>query len=196
MDLCGEWIRNSTMRTERPGRAVVATLPLVLAAALAIAPSAYGKGDMTAEVCGAARCVPVADRADLGFLHSTGGTRGSPAAAPFYVVRFRGRAVGGSSDSWSYIWVPSVRAQRANDFGHGSVSWRSARFLAPLLGPMTKGLEPYPASSTWSPAARPTTQADDFPVAPVARGALATALGVGLLVWLARTRRRASAAAR
>ncbi|MEA2442722.1 MAG: hypothetical protein QOJ12_14 [Thermoleophilales bacterium] len=171
------------MRTERLARAVIAA---VIAAVLAIAPFAYAKGDGTAEVCGAGRCVGVHDHGDVGNLHSTGGTGPAPAAAPFYVVRFR---------DWSYIWVPSVGGQRADDFGSGPVRWRSAPFLAPLLAGLTKGLAPYPASSTWSPPARRPADAG-FPFLPAGFGGLAAAIATAVLLRLTRTRRTASPAAR
>ena len=45
---------------------------------------------------------------------------------------------------------------RGTNIGTGPVRWMQASLLSPLLAELTEGLEPYPASSTWTPAAAMT----------------------------------------
>jgi hypothetical protein len=147
---------------------------------LATATVAQAK-EMPAEVCGAGGCVTVSNPGQVGALHSTGAPTAAPEPAPFFVVRFRSGVDARAPILWSYLYVPSVRAQRANDFGRGPVRWRRAEFVRPLLAELTKELEPYAASPTWT---RTVSASDEgFPVGWVALGALGGAAFVVLALW-------------
>lgn len=82
---------------------------------------------------------------------------------------------------WSYLYVPSAGAQRATDFGRGPVRWRGVEFLRPLVAELTKELEPYPASPTWTPIV--PARDEGFPVGWVVVGALGGAALVALALW-------------
>lgn len=165
-------------------------LPLIGLVLLATAPAAWAK-EMPAEVCGADGCVTVSDPGDVGALHSTGAATVTPDPAPFYIVRFRARVDSGAPILWSYIYVPSARALRANDFGRGPVRWRGAEFLHPLVAELTKELEPYPASPTWTPTV--PARNEGFPAGWAALGALAAAAVVALALRAFAGRGRAPA---
>ena len=152
---------------------LVAMLGLVL---LVATPAAEAKG--TAEVCGASGCMAVTDPGLVGPLRSTFGPAPEPAPAPFYVVRFcspegcRGRA------EWSYVYAPSPRAMRADNIGSGRVHWMRASVVSTLLADLTRVLEPYPASRSWTPVRGapppppPATRTTPAVWLPVAAGAL------------------------
>jgi hypothetical protein len=109
-------------------------------------------------------------------LHSTGATRAAPDPAPFYVVRFRSGSERSATVTWSYVYVPSAKAMHANDYGHGPEKWMGARFLDPLIRELTKGLNPFPASSKWSPAMHSRRPAMRFDVNAVFMGAVVLTL--------------------
>jgi hypothetical protein len=135
--------------------------------------------------------VTVTDPGLVGPLRSTFGPAPAPKSAPFYVVDFCLRADCRGPVGWSYVYVPSARVMRADNIGAGPVHWMQASLLTSLLAPLTKGLEPYPASSTWTPATRPATPTgeDGFPIAWIAFAALA---GVtALMLWRIGVLRRA-----
>jgi hypothetical protein len=164
----------------------VALIALVL---LTGAPAAEAKG--IAQVCGAGGCATVIDPGLVGPLRSTFGPAPAPKPAPFYVVRFCSGADCRGPIDWSYLYVPSARAMRANNIGSGPIHWMQASLLSPLLAQLTKGLEPYPASATWTPAApRPVTPAGGtgLPVGLVAPAALAAVIAFTL--WRLGRRRR------
>lgn len=153
-------------------------IALMVVVPLLSAPAAQAKG--TAQVCGATGCETVTDPGTVGPLRSTFGPAPAPEPAPFYVVRFCSRADCRGPIDWSYLYVPSARTMRSDNMGSGPVRWMQASLLQPLLGPLTKRLEPYAASPTWSPAPRPTgpTRDTGFPVGWVALAAL-TAVALG-----------------
>jgi hypothetical protein len=152
------------------GGTVRRLVPLIVLVLLASTPVAKAK-ELPVEVCGAGGCVTVSDRGLAGFLHSTGAPGVAPDPAPFYVVRFRSGAGPRSPIAWSYLYVPSASAMRGNEFGSGPVRWMRASFLAPEMAELTKDLEPYPASPTWTPST--SARDEGFPVGWVALGALA-----------------------
>lgn len=158
---------------------LVALIALVL---LASAPVADAK--QPAQVCGAGGCTTVTDPGLVGPLRSTFGPTSAPEPAPFYVMRFCSRANCPGPIDWSYLYVPSARAMRANHIGSGPIRWMQASLLTSLLAQLTKDLEPYPASPTWTPTApRPTTPTRDegFPSAWVVLASLAAI--VALTPW-------------
>jgi hypothetical protein len=111
----------------------------------AAAELAEAKGERTVSVCGASACMSTDDPGLVGSLHSTFARAPVPEAAPFYVVRFDVR---GPRDSWSYVFAPSVRAMRADDFGEGAPRWQDASPLLSSLPDLSR-LDPYPASAAW-----------------------------------------------
>lgn len=133
---------------------------------LAGAPTAQAKG--TAEVCGANDCTTVTEPGDVGYLRSTFGPARAPEPAPFYVVRFCSRADCRGPSEWSYLYVPSARAMRADDIGSGPVRWMEASLLSSLIAELTKDLEPYPASPAWTPAASERAADASFPIGWIA----------------------------
>ena len=127
-------------------------MPIVVVGLLAAVPAAEAKGK--AQVCGAGGCVTVTDPGVVGPLRSTFSTAPAPAPAPFYVVRFCSPEGCRAPYEWSYVYVPSPRAMRADDMGSGRVRWMRASLLSSLIADVTRGLEPYPASRSWIPVAR------------------------------------------
>jgi len=167
-------------------RRLVTLIGLVL---LTGAPAAEAKG--IAQVCGADGCATVTDPGLVGPLRSTFGPAPAPKPAPFYVVRFCSTPDCRGPIDWSYLYVPSAKAMRANNIGSGPVHWMQASLLTPLVAQLTKGLEPYPASLTWTPATpRPATPTRDdaFSIAWVALAALAAV--IALTLWRLGTLRR------
>jgi hypothetical protein len=162
--------RRSDPRKEASMRRLVALVGLGL---LAAATAAQAK-ELPAQVCGAGGCVTVSDPGQVGALHSTGAPMATPDPAPFYVVRFRSGVDSRAPILWSYLYVPSARAQRATDFGRGPDRWRGAEFLQSLVAELAKELEPYPASPTWTPTA--PAGDEGFPVGSVALGVLGGAI--------------------
>jgi hypothetical protein len=132
---------------------LVTLICLVLPLAGAAAAEAKGR----AQVCGASGCTTLTDPADAGNLRSTFEPTRAPKPAPFYVVRFCSRWNCRGPSEWSYLYVPSATAMRADNFGSGPVRWMQASVLSSLLTELTKDIDPYPASPTWTPVA--TTQA-------------------------------------
>jgi hypothetical protein len=109
-------------------------------------PTAAANADVV-RVCGASACVDTNAPQQLGPLSSNiGAPAATPAAAPFYVVRFEDQ----QREVWSYIYVPSVRAMRSDEFGHGRARWRDAPPEIVSALPDLTGLEPYRDSSAWS----------------------------------------------
>ena len=92
---------------------------------------------MPAEFCGAGGCVTVSDPGQVGALHSTGAPTVTPDPAPFYIVRFRPGV--DSPILWSYLYVPSARALRANDFGRGPRPLEGRRVLTPARRRVDEG---------------------------------------------------------
>lgn len=81
----------------------------------------------------------------------------------------------------------------ANNMGSGPVHWMQASLLSSLLDQLTKDLEPYAASPTWTPAAprsaKPTGD-NGVPIGWIAVAVLAAA--IALILWrLGRLRRLA-----
>jgi hypothetical protein len=152
-----------------------------LIAVLLMSPAtvAFGK-ESPVEVCGADGCVQVLDRGLRGFLHSTGARGPAPDPAPFYVVRFRADASSRAPITWSYVYVPSAKAMRGTAFGSGPVRWMRAAFLAPAFDAFADDLDPYPASSTWTPRVPPPD--DRFSLPWLALGLLG-AITAGALAW-------------
>jgi hypothetical protein len=152
-------------------------IALMVVVLLLPAPAAEAKA--TAQVCGATRCETVTDPGVVGPLRSTFGPARAPKPSPFYLVRFCSNADCRGRIEWSYLYVPSARTMRANNMGSGPVRWMHASLLQPLLVPVTKGLEPYSATPTWSPAPRVTRGTSDtgFPLGWVALAVL----GVGAI---------------
>lgn len=169
-------------------------IALMVVVPLLSAPAAQAKG--TAQVCGATGCETVTDPGVVGPLRSTFGPAPAPEPAPFYVVRFCSRADCRGPIDWSYLYVPSAGTMRADNMGSGPVRWMQASLLRSLLGPLTKRLEPHPASTTWTSApsrsARPTRDTG-FPVGWVALAALtAVALGASAAAFARPGRARAA----
>lgn len=162
------------------------TIALAALALLAGPAAAEAKG--TAAVCGTDRCELVTDPGVVGPLRSTFGRAPAPAPAPFYVVRFCSTSDCRRSIEWSYLYVPSVDAMRADDIGSGRVRWMRASLLRELLGPLTLGLRPYPASATWTPST-PTADARGRPPGSVALPSLLLAAVMAIAALTARTRR-------
>ena len=162
------------------------TSALAALALLANAAAAEAKG--TAAVCGSNRCELVSDPGVVRPLHSTFGRAPAPTPAPFYVVRFCSTSDCRGSVEWSYVYVPSVHAMRADNIGSGRVRWMQASLLRELLGPLTLGLRPYPASATWTPT---THTADDRvrPAGSVALPSLALAAVIAIAALTARSQR-------
>ena len=129
-------------------------VPIVGLVLLAAAPAAEAKGK--AQVCGAGGCATVTDPGAVGPLRSTFGSAPAPAPAPFYVVRFCSPEGCRAPYEWSYVYAPSPRAMRADDMGSGRVRWMRGSLLSSLIADVTRGLEPFPASRSWTPAARTT----------------------------------------
>jgi hypothetical protein len=153
------------------------TVPLIVIVLLASAAVAWAK-ELPVDVCGAGGCVTVTDRGLAGLLHSTGAPSAAPDPAPFYVVRFRSGASSRAPIAWSYLYVASASAMRGNEFGSGPVRWMRASFLAPEIAELTKDLEPYPASPTWT--ASVPGRDNGFPFGWLALGALAGTAVVAL----------------
>jgi hypothetical protein len=168
------------------GRSLRILVLLALVVFLAGAPAASAKG--MAEICGGAGCATPSDPGVVGSLRSTFEAAPAPAPAPFFLVRFCGGTDGtdcrGPSE-WSYLYVPSAKAMRADNIGSGPVHWMNASLLSSLLDDLTRDLEPYPASPTWArTAASPDKRS---PLVWVAAAAVAV---VALtLIGLARRRR-------
>ena len=150
-------------------------VPLTVAVFLFSAAVAGAK-ELPVEICGAAGCVTVSDRGSAGFLHSTGTSTAAPDPAPFFVVRFGFAAGVRSPGTWSYVYVPSRRAMRADDFGSGRLRWMAAPFLAPAIAESTENLEPYPPSPTWTPSV--AARDEDSPFAWLALGTPAAMLAI------------------
>jgi hypothetical protein len=166
-------------------------VPLIALVLLAGAPAAEAKE--IAQVCGAGDCATVIDPGLVGPLRSTFGPAPAPKPAPFYVVRFCPGADCRKGSDWSYLYVPSARAMRADNIGSGPIRWMQASQLRPLLAQLTEGLEPYRASPTWTPATHGhVTPAGDtgVPFGWVAPAALAAVIALTLW-WLGRRRRLA-----
>jgi len=161
-------------------RRLIALATLVL---LAGATAAEAKG--TAEVCGAGGCATVTDPGLVGPLRSTFGPAPAPTPAPFYVVRFCSTGDCRGPAEWSYLYVPSADAMRADNIGSGRVHWMRASLLGPLLGPLTRGLEPYPASATWTPATPGPAAPSDagWPIGLVALTSLGLAALIAITAW-------------
>lgn len=167
-------------------RRLVTLIALVL---MAGAPAAQAKG--TAQICGASGCTTVTDPGDVGNLRSTFGPTRAPEPAPFYVVRFCSQADCRGLGDWNYLYVPSAKAMRADNIGKGPVRWMQASLLSSLLAELTRDLEPYPASPTWTPVTiDPTTVTgeDRFPVGWIAVAGLAVL--ISLILWRLGGRRR------
>ena len=158
---------------------------IALAALMLLAGATAAEAKGTAEVCGAARCKLVTDPGLVGPLRSTFGRAPAPTPAPFYVVRFCSTSNCRGPTEWSYLYVPSVNAMRADHIGSGRVRWMQASLLSELLGRLTQGLRPYPASATWTPAPRRARTPDDagLPGGPVAMASLVLAAVIGIAAW-------------
>jgi hypothetical protein len=180
-------IRRRTVMLQREAIATRLVQLIVVVILLATAPAAGAK-ELTAQVCGAGGCVTVSDRGQSGALHSTGVRAGPPDPAPFYVVRFR-ETEPGRPIAWSYLYVASARAMRGNEFGSGPVRWmRAPSLIVSILGELTNGLEPYPASSTWKPTV--SARAKPFPLVWAILGALASVAVIAIGLQRLRSRRR------
>lgn len=167
-------------------RRLVTLIALVL---LAGAPAAHAKG--TAQICGATGCTTVTDPGDVGNLRSTFGPTRAPRPAPFYVVRFCSQADCGGPKDWTYLYVPSAKAMRADGMGSGPVRWMQASLLSSLLAELTKDLEPTPAPPSWTLAttnATETTGDSRFPIGWIAVAVLAATIALSL--WRLGARRR------
>lgn len=165
---------------------LVTLIALVL---LAGAPAAQAKG--TAQICGASGCTTVTDPGDVGNLRSAFGPTRAPKPAPFYVVRFCSQADCRGPSDWTYLYVPSAKAMRADNIGSGPVRWMQASLLSSLLAELTRDLEPYPASATWTPATtNPTKTTGDnrFPIGWIAVAVLAAT--IAFILWRLGSRRR------
>ena len=114
------------------------TIALAALALLTSAAAAEAKG--TAAICGTDRCELVSDPGVVGPLRSTFGRAPAPTPAPFYVVRFCSTSDCQGSVEWSYRYVPSVHAMRADNI----VRWMQASLLRELLGPLTLGTPALP----------------------------------------------------
>jgi hypothetical protein len=168
-------------------RRLITLIALVL---LASAPAAQAK-EQPAQICGAGGCTTVTDPGDVGYLHSTFGPTRAPKPAPFYVVRFCSRADCRGPSEWSYLYVPSARAMRANNIGSGPVRWMQASLLSSLLAELTKDLEPYPASPTWTPAAPKPAKVTGDNGLPIGWIAVAVpAATIAVILWRLRSRHR------
>jgi hypothetical protein len=150
-------------------------IPAIVVVVLYLTPSAWAK-ELPVEVCGQDGCVRVADPGDAGMLHSTGATRAAPAPAPFYVIRFRLGPKRSAAVAWSYVYVPSAKAMRGNDYGRGLEKWMGAQFLDPLIRELANGLNPFPACSMWSPAVHSRRAAMGFDRNAVFMGAVVLTL--------------------
>jgi hypothetical protein len=167
-------------------RRLVTLIALVF---LVAAPAAQAKG--IAQICGATGCATVTNPGDVGYLRSTFGPTPAPKPAPFYVVRFCPRADCRRPSEWSYLYVPSARAMRADNIGSGPVRWMQASLLSSLLADLTKDLEPYPASPTWTPAApKPATATGDNGLPIGWMGVALLAAVIALIFWRLDSRHR------
>lgn len=133
-------------------------------------------------VCGVSACVETDAPKQLGPPSSNIGAP-TPAPAPFYVVSFKD----GQREVWSYIYVPSVRAMRSDEFGRGRARWRDAPPEIVSALPDLSRLEPYPASVAWATA---TGRQSQWPWAfPAAVAAVLLAAG-GVFLRSPKARRR------
>jgi hypothetical protein len=148
-------------------------VPLIAVLLFSSPPAAQAKEE-TVKICGAAGCVRFSAPGLAGPLNSTGSAAAAPAPAPFYVVRFYSGAVRPGPPRWSYLYVPSAKAMRGNDFGRGRVRWMEAPYLR-LLDTLTEGLEPYPASPTWKPHRRAPAREFELTAAICGPGSCVTA---------------------
>ena len=154
-----------------------------LLALVLLAAASTAEAKQAAQVCGSTGCAAVTDPGLVGPLRSTFRPTPAPKPAPFYVVRFCAEADCRGPIDWSYRYVPSARAMRADDIGSGAVRWMDASLLAPLLADLTDGLEPYARSRTWTPSRpQPAVPAGpaDGPPAWIVLGAIAALIAFTL----------------
>src|SRR5215216_106580 len=109
-------------------------LTLVATAALAAVAPAWGKGPLTATVCGSDACVTSNDSDALTPLLAQDRSAPSPAPAPFYRMRVRMGAEQEAGPTWTWWYVPSASVVLVTGiFGDGQDSWVPATGAARTL---------------------------------------------------------------
>jgi hypothetical protein len=125
------------------------------AVALAAAQAAAAKGPDHARVCGADRCASLRGPAARALLDWGGQAALEQLPAPRRVPFFRLTLFEHNKPTWKLVYAPSLRRVRITQldvFPFGSLApyWRTVtRNGLSALARATKGLTPFPASTSW-----------------------------------------------
>lgn len=124
---------------------------LTVALALALPGLALAKEPLTARVCGASACRPVAAGTAWHLVPWYGFALAAPAAQPFFTVELR---AGSELDS-RVVWAPAAGLVWTDARLEAAAAWtRSAGYLRSELERRTRGFRPYPPAAGWRPAPR------------------------------------------
>lgn len=124
---------------------------VVLALALALPGLALAKEPLTARVCGASACRPVAAGTAWRLVPWHGFALAAPTAQPFFTVELR---AGKELDS-RVVWAPAAGLVWTDARVEAAAVWtRPARYLRLELERRTRDLRPYPPAADWRPAVR------------------------------------------
>lgn len=144
----------------------VRTIPLVLAAAAAMAPAAPAMAKEIEEttVCGADGCAKVTPRGNAhAMLGSSGAVTGAPKPAPFYRIRLGiGDGRGKVFERFWLVYVPSADKLRAMDGQWANTTTAARR----ALDRVTRGLTPLPANKLKLTKAEQDAQSGDSSLPP------------------------------
>jgi hypothetical protein len=167
-------------------------LAIAGAVLLALAGAAAAKGPVAATLCGASGCTQVSDLGPINPMWLPTALIEAPAPAPFYTLR--ASSPGPEGFDWSLVYVPSRRAVRFENRGPSHpAAYVTGRYwvsmsdaTASSLETIAAGIEPFPASESWSPRAKAH---DRSYLAWVA----AVVVALAVAAWALRSARRRSA---